>query len=85
MIEESLSVYSRFSNESIDASRTNLVNQTVVVLGYLENYGIKQELIKNKLTSFAQTSSEWLTRQAVVFGQATFSVVISFFLMKFVI
>jgi len=85
VIEESLNVYSRFSSETIETSQTSLINKTVAVLGYFESYGIKQETIQNKLTSFVQSTSQWLARQALVFGQATFSVVVSFLLMMYIL
>ena len=85
VIEESISVYGRFSNGEVEVSQTSLVNQTVTALGYFEKYGIEQEVIREKLTSFAQATSGWLAQQAIVFGQATFSVVVSFFLMMYVL
>ena len=85
VIEESMNVYNKFSNESIEVSKTSLINKTTTVIGYLENYGIEQKIIKEKLTSFAQTTSQWFARQAVVFGQATFSAVINFFLMIYIL
>ncbi len=85
VVQESIQVYNRISNESIESSQTNLINNTIVALSYLERYGIKQDVIKEKLTSLAQSTSSWLARQAVVLGQATFSVIISFFLMLYIL
>jgi predicted PurR-regulated permease PerM len=85
VIEESIGVYNRISSESVQASQTSLINKTVTALGYLEEYGINKELIKNKLVSFIQTSSEWLAKQAVMFGQATFSVIINFLVMIYIL
>ena len=85
VVEESVGAYNRFSNGSIEVSGTSLADQALVALGHLERYGISQEVVKEKFTSFAQSASQWLARQAVVFGQATFSVVISFFLMIYVL
>lgn len=85
VIEESVNVYNRFSNESIEASQTNLINQTIIVLSYFERYGIEQEVIKEKFISFVQTASQWFAQQAVVFAQATFSVVVNFFLMIYIL
>jgi len=83
VVQESLDVYNRFSNGPIEVPSTSLIDKTVALLGYSENYGIDQETIQNKLTSFAQTTSSWLAQQAFSFGQATFSVVIGFFLMMY--
>lgn len=85
VIQESLSAYSNFSSESIGTSQTNLINKTVETLGYLEGYNIDQEVIQSKLTSLAQTMGQWITKQVVVFGQATFSVVIGFLLMMYIL
>ena len=85
VIEESMSVYNRFPNESIEASKTSLVNKTTTALGYLENYGIEKKIVKEKLTTFVQTTSKWFAQQAVIFGQATFSAIIGFFLMIYIL
>jgi len=85
VVQESIDVYSRFSGASMSASQSSLINKTVFVLSRLEAYGIEEELIRSKLTSFTQTTSAWLARQAVVFGQATFSVVVSFLLMMYIL
>ncbi len=85
VVQESLQVYNRISNESIESSQTNLVNKTVIALSYFERYGIQQDTVKEKLTSLVQSTSGWFARQAVVFGQATFSVLISFFLMIYIL
>ena len=83
VVQESLDVYNRFSNGSIEIPHTSLINKTVAVLGYFEDYGIDQETIQDKLTSFVQAASGWLAQQAVSLGQATFSVVIGFLLMMY--
>ncbi|MFC1733577.1 AI-2E family transporter [candidate division KSB1 bacterium] len=83
VVQESLDVYDRFSNGSIEIPQTSLIDKTVAVLGNFEDYGIDQETVQDKLTSFTQTASQWLAQQAVSFGQATFSVVVSFFLMMY--
>lgn len=85
VVQESLDVYSRLSSESIGLSHTSLTSHAVTALEYLEKYGIKKETVQEKITTVVQVVSEWLARQAVVFGQATFSVVVGFFLMMYVL
>ncbi|NQV93476.1 AI-2E family transporter [Candidatus Kaiserbacteria bacterium] len=85
VVQESLDVYSRFSSESIELSHINFTNHTNGAFEYLETYGIKKETVQEKLTTLAQAISGWLARQAIVFGQATFSVVIGFLLMMYVL
>ncbi len=85
VVQESVSVYNRFSNGSIEISGTSLTDQAVVAISYLERYGIKQEVVRDKFTSLAQSASQWFVRQVVGFGQATFSMVISFFLMIYIL
>lgn len=85
VIEESFQFYNRISSVDVSSTQTSLLNETVAVLGYFERFGIEQEVIKGKLTSFAQTASQWLAKEAVRFGQATFGVIVSFLLMLYLL
>ncbi|MBI2618134.1 AI-2E family transporter [Candidatus Kaiserbacteria bacterium] len=85
VVDESLRVYERISSADVSSSRISLIEHTVMALGKLESYGIKEKDVKEKLVSFGQTASAWVAEQAIVFGQATFGVLISFFLMLYVL
>ncbi len=85
VVEESLSTYNRFADGSFENSRASLINQGAEQLARLEAYGIEEAEVKEKLASIAQTVSNWFARQAVLVGQATFGVVISFLLMLYLL
>ncbi|MEX0652085.1 MAG: AI-2E family transporter [Candidatus Paceibacterota bacterium] len=85
VVQESLTAYSHVSSDSINTSQTNLLGKATSVLNYLEIYGVDQQAVQEKFTSVGQTVSQWLAQQAVVFGQATLSVAVSFLLMLYVL
>lgn len=85
VVDESLRVYERISLADFSQSKISLTDQTIAVLGKLESYGIKESDVREKLTALIQTASSWLAEQAIIFGQATFGILISFFLMLYVL
>lgn len=85
VVDESLRVYEKISLADFSGSRISLVDKTIAAISTLESYGIEESDVREKLTAFAQTASSWLAEQAVVFGQATFSIIISFFLMAYIL
>jgi len=85
VVEQALETYNRYASADFGSSERSIVNQGIELLGSLEAYGIDQETIREKLASFAQTASQWIAGQAVAFGQATFSLIVSFFLMLYIL
>src|SRR3989344_3604348 len=80
VVEQSFGLYERISEQNNGVTRENILNRTAVALGFLEDYGIDRQEIQERLSSLAQTTANWIARQAVVFGQATFGLVVSFLL-----
>jgi predicted PurR-regulated permease PerM len=85
VVDESVRVYNQFSGFDIASSQTSLIERTAVVLGYIEPLNISESHIKEKLVVFAQATTSWLAGQAVVIGQATLSIVVSFFVMLYLL
>lgn len=85
VVDESLQAYARYSDGDTNGAQASLVSAAVTQLGRLERYGIEQSVVREKLTSLAQIVSEWLAGQAVVFGQATFGVMVKFLLMLYLL
>lgn len=80
VVEQSLDLYERVSTEDSGVTRAGIMERVTDVLGFLERYGIEQNEVRSRLSSFAQTGADFVTRQAVVFGQATFGFLVSFLL-----
>lgn len=85
VVDESISVYNRFSGVSGEAAQTNLIERTTATLGYLEVFNINQQQVQEKLTTFVQKTTSWLAGQALILGQATFSIVVSFLVMLYLL
>ncbi|PIT91179.1 AI-2E family transporter [Candidatus Kaiserbacteria bacterium CG10_big_fil_rev_8_21_14_0_10_49_17] len=69
----------------LSAHQDELVTQANLLISYIPDVGVSQEALVEKLTGFAETAVNWLSGQALAIGQGTFSFVVKFLLMLYVL
>lgn len=85
IIEESVSLYQNFNVESGTTQGLSLLVRAEQFVAYLEPYGISQEVVVERLRSWAASLSQMVASSLVTVGQVTFSLFISTAIMLYLL
>ena len=85
VFKESVDFYQQLSITNTEGVQIDFLEKIALVSRYLEDFGVEEAEFKEKITIFAGQASRWLTSQAFVFGQNTFSVIVQFFVMLYIL
>jgi len=85
VFKESIDVYQQLSATGVEKIQIDFLEKITVVSQYLEDFGIEESEIREKVALFAGRASEWLASQAISFGQNTFLVIVQFFVMIYIL
>lgn len=86
VVKESITLYQTITeNGSAQSQTLSLLGHLDDLSYYLEPYGISEEMVKEKLKSYAAGISSWLTSSALTVSQVTFSLLINICLMLYIL
>ena len=85
VLKESVDFYQQLSTTNTEGVQIDFLEKITVVSRYLEDFGVEEAEFKERVTAWGGQASRWLASQAVVFGQSTFSVIVQFFVMIYIL
>jgi len=85
IVQQSLEVYQGINQNSEKFNGSSLLNRTDEFVAYLEPYGISQEAVSERLREWLARGSQILASSLLTIGQMTFSLVISTFIMLYLL
>jgi predicted PurR-regulated permease PerM len=85
IIDESVTLYQSFSTDTRASNGLSLLERAEQFAVYFEPYGISQEAVVDRLRTWATSLSQVIATSLITLGQGTFSFVISFAIMLYLL
>ena len=85
IVDESVTLYQGFSTDTRASNGLSLLERAEQFAVYFEPYGISQEAVVDRLRTWATSLSQVLATSLITLGQGTFSFVISFAIMLYLL
>jgi len=84
-LAESIQYYQQFSANNLVTDGISILDRAIAFAGQFESLGIDQNRIESVVLQAAKGIGDWLTSQAIAFGQNIFRFVLLFFIMLYIL